>query len=268
MCLRYVNEHHKHVLSCTSLVSHSAKIHQLVISASEPPTDDLAWEVLLFPTPPETTVKLWCVGHVKALQLFQLQHEIKALPASSWDTSLVASNPRANSSTRQFVMHSGCVVQVEEIQLPVEKVDCIISEWMGYFLFYESMLDTVLYARDKWLVPGGIILPDKATLSVVGIEDGEYRSGPAVYLSPTLTLFTNSLLPPIPPLNRGFVYSFPLFFYIKTLTTAEEPIIILRPACAHHAELTTLCRTLLRSKWQHSFSALRGNLLCMCHLQP
>lgn len=74
-------------------------------------------------------------------------------------------------------MHYGWVTQVEEIQLPVEKVDCIISEWMGYFLFYESMLDTVLYARDKWLVPGGIILPDKATLSVVGIEDGEYRSG-------------------------------------------------------------------------------------------
>ena len=75
-------------------------------------------------------------------------------------------------------MHRGCVGQVEEIQLPVEKVDCIISEWMGYFLFYESMLDTVLYARDKWLVPGGIILPDKATLSVVGIEDGEYRLDP------------------------------------------------------------------------------------------
>jgi hypothetical protein len=31
-------------------------------------------------------------------------------------------------------------------------VDIIISEWMGYFLLYESMLDTVLYARDKWLV--------------------------------------------------------------------------------------------------------------------
>lgn len=44
--------------------------------------------------------------------------------------------------------------QVEEISLPVDKVDIIVSEWMGYFLFYESMLDTVLYARDKWLVPG------------------------------------------------------------------------------------------------------------------
>ena len=29
------------------------------------------------------------------------------------------------------------------------QVDVIVSEWMGYFLFYESMLDTVLYARDK-----------------------------------------------------------------------------------------------------------------------
>ncbi len=32
----------------------------------------------------------------------------------------------------------------------------------GYFLLYESMLDTVLYARDKYLRPGtGILLPDK-----------------------------------------------------------------------------------------------------------
>lgn len=42
--------------------------------------------------------------------------------------------------------------KVEEVTLPVDKVDIIISEWMGYCLFYESMLDTVLYARDKWLV--------------------------------------------------------------------------------------------------------------------
>ena len=37
--------------------------------------------------------------------------------------------------------------KMEEIVLPVQKVDIIISEWMGYCLFYESMLDTVLYAR-------------------------------------------------------------------------------------------------------------------------
>jgi hypothetical protein len=47
---------------------------------------------------------------------------------------------------------------------------------MGYFLLYESMLDTVLYARDKYLAPGGLIFPDKATLYLAGIEDGEYKA--------------------------------------------------------------------------------------------
>lgn len=42
--------------------------------------------------------------------------------------------------------------KVEEIELPVAQVDIIISEWMGYFLLFENMLNTVLYARDKWLV--------------------------------------------------------------------------------------------------------------------
>lgn len=67
--------------------------------------------------------------------------------------------------------------KVEDISLPpgVERVDIIVSEWMGYCLFYESMLDTVLFARDKWLAPGGIILPDKATLLLAAIEDGDYK---------------------------------------------------------------------------------------------
>jgi len=65
--------------------------------------------------------------------------------------------------------------KVEEITLPVEKVDVIISEWMGYCLFYESMLDTVIYARDKWLAPGGLMFPDKATLYVCAIEDRQYK---------------------------------------------------------------------------------------------
>jgi len=67
--------------------------------------------------------------------------------------------------------------KVEEISLPegIDKVDIIISEWMGYCLFYESMLDTVLYARDKWLAPGGLMFPDKATLYICAIEDRQYK---------------------------------------------------------------------------------------------
>lgn len=65
--------------------------------------------------------------------------------------------------------------KVEEVELPVEKVDIIISEWMGYCLLYESMLDTVLFARDKWLKPGGLMFPDKASLFMTAIEDHDYK---------------------------------------------------------------------------------------------
>ncbi|KAF5197039.1 arginine N-methyltransferase 1.1 [Thalictrum thalictroides] len=65
--------------------------------------------------------------------------------------------------------------KIEEIELPVTHVDIIISEWMGYFLLFENMLDTVLYARDKWLVNNGIVLPDKASLFLTAIEDAEYK---------------------------------------------------------------------------------------------
>ena len=65
--------------------------------------------------------------------------------------------------------------KLEDIELPVDKVDIIISEWMGYFLLYESMLDTVLVARDRWLKPNGLLFPDKSTLYITAIEDEEYR---------------------------------------------------------------------------------------------
>lgn len=65
--------------------------------------------------------------------------------------------------------------KIEELELPVPKVDIIISEWMGYFLLFENMLNTVLYARDKWLVDDGVLLPDKASLYLTAIEDAEYK---------------------------------------------------------------------------------------------
>lgn len=67
--------------------------------------------------------------------------------------------------------------KVEEVELPdnIEKVDIIISEWMGYCLFYETMLPTVLYARDKWLKKDGLMFPDRASLHICAIEDRDYK---------------------------------------------------------------------------------------------
>jgi type I protein arginine methyltransferase len=48
---------------------------------------------------------------------------------------------------------------------------------MGYFLFYESMLDCVLWARDKYLnKKTGKMLPDRAQVYIAAIEDGEFKA--------------------------------------------------------------------------------------------
>ena len=91
--------------------------------------------------------------------------------------------------------------KMEEITLPdgIEEVDIIVSEWMGYCLLYETMLPSVIYARDKYLKKGmyksifvtwwdyrftwpgfytekgGMIFPDKCDLFITAIEDAQYK---------------------------------------------------------------------------------------------
>ncbi|XVE98277.1 hypothetical protein REPUB_Repub03eG0091700 [Reevesia pubescens] len=60
---------------------------------------------------------------------------------------------------------------MEEVVLP-EKVDVIISEWMGYFLLRESMFDSVICARDRWLKPTGVMYPSHARMWVAPIRSG------------------------------------------------------------------------------------------------
>ncbi|KAK6472558.1 protein arginine N-methyltransferase 3 [Huso huso] len=67
--------------------------------------------------------------------------------------------------------------RIEEVDLPVEKVDIIISEWMGYFLLFESMLDSVLYARDKYLADGGSVYPDLCNISLAAVGDTPKHDG-------------------------------------------------------------------------------------------
>lgn len=64
--------------------------------------------------------------------------------------------------------------KVEDVELPVDKVDIIISEWMGYFLLFEGMLDSVLYARDKWLSPSGVMAPSRTDILLSAFGDDEW----------------------------------------------------------------------------------------------
>ncbi|KAI8420076.1 hypothetical protein MSG28_008662 [Choristoneura fumiferana] len=61
------------------------------------------------------------------------------------------------------VIHS----RVEDVVLPNNiKVDAIVSEWMGFFLLHEGMLDSVLFARHKFLKENGEMFPESATVYV------------------------------------------------------------------------------------------------------
>lgn len=66
--------------------------------------------------------------------------------------------------------------KIEEIDLPVENVDVILCEWMGSLVVHSSLIESVIFARDKWLSKDdGVILPDIAELFVLGIEDEAYK---------------------------------------------------------------------------------------------
>lgn len=66
--------------------------------------------------------------------------------------------------------------RLEEVKLPLhaDEVDVIVSEWMGYGLYFENMLSSVIYARDTYLAPNGILMPSVAQIFIEAVTaDGE-----------------------------------------------------------------------------------------------
>lgn len=82
-----------------------------------------------------------------------------------------------NKLSHKIVVVKSKIEDIKSLPRDYKEVDIIVSEWMGYCLFYESMLDTVIYARDKWLrKSGGLLFPDKAKLFLTAIEDRTYKN--------------------------------------------------------------------------------------------
>jgi len=64
----------------------------------------------------------------------------------------------------------------KDCKVPWKEVDVIISEWMGYLLLYENMLEPVIIARDRWLKKDGILMPDMASIYLCGLQDAKRSS--------------------------------------------------------------------------------------------
>ncbi|KAH8402527.1 hypothetical protein KR222_002402, partial [Zaprionus bogoriensis] len=90
---------------------------------------------------------------------------VYAVEASNLATKVALDLIEENGLTSVVkVIHS----QIEEFVLPsaAEKVDIIVSEWMGFYLLHEGMLDSVLFARDHFLKSDGLMFPSECTIYV------------------------------------------------------------------------------------------------------
>lgn len=96
-----------------------------------------------------------------------------------------------------FLYHINEIDQFKDIKLP-EKVDVIVSEWMGHFLLYESMLNSVIRARDDWLKETGFILPSLACIHLAPFSNEWIRDDRVNYWTQTSKLYgvdMSSLVP-------------------------------------------------------------------------
>ncbi|ORX87170.1 S-adenosyl-L-methionine-dependent methyltransferase [Basidiobolus meristosporus CBS 931.73] len=61
--------------------------------------------------------------------------------------------------------------KIESPDLPVPQVDTLISEPIGVLLVHERMLESFVYARDKYLKAGGAILPSQGSIELAPFTD-------------------------------------------------------------------------------------------------
>ena len=105
--------------------------------------------------------------------------ECGAAHVDSIEASSIASIAREIVSANGY----GGVIEVHEklvedaCEMIKEKEDILISEWMGYCLLFEGMLESVITARDKLLADGGLMFPCACKMYLYGIEDPEGREG-------------------------------------------------------------------------------------------
>jgi predicted RNA methylase len=78
--------------------------------------------------------------------------------------------------------------KIEDIDLP-EQVDVIISVFTGNFLLGEDLLPSLFYARDKYLKPDGILIPEAGVMQAAPIFAPDiYRENITCWSEPHLEI--------------------------------------------------------------------------------
>jgi len=95
-------------------------------------------------------------------------YAVEASQLADWTRQVVVSN----GVTDKLIVMKG---KIEELQIP-EQIDIIVSEWMGTFLIFESMLESLLWTRNKYLKKNGLMVPSNANVYLVPVSMNDYYS--------------------------------------------------------------------------------------------
>lgn len=62
------------------------------------------------------------------------------------------------------------------------KVDVLVSEWMGHFLFFEAMMTPLLELRNKFLHESGVMIPARVSMKAALLTDEAFHDERAFFL--------------------------------------------------------------------------------------
>lgn len=132
------------------------------------------------------------------------------------DNSAIIDKARENIFLNGFADQITCLHgKMEEVVLPVQKVDIIVSEWMGYCVLYEAMLDSVIWARDKYLKPDGLMVPSHMNMWMAPVADPEYVSDHIAFWRDVYGFDMKAM--------QAGIYDEGLVLHMPTKTIAGEP---------------------------------------------
>lgn len=119
------------------------------------------------------------------------------------DNSEIITKAESNVAKNNLTSKVWCVqADVEDLvhhhylALRKDVIDVLISEWMGYFLLYEGMLDSVIKARNMYLHSEGLMVPSHVTLRIAPVSDQSLMEDTVGFWTNVYGFDYTSMLPP------------------------------------------------------------------------
>ncbi|KAJ2750455.1 hypothetical protein GGI19_005099 [Coemansia pectinata] len=104
--------------------------------------------------------------HVHAVEASGMANKMKVILEAA-----KRKNAARNAYLADRITVVGSKIEDPRLLASTPKVDVIISEPIGVLLVHERMLESFVYARDKFLRPGGAMLPSSGTIHLAPISD-------------------------------------------------------------------------------------------------